>query len=98
MARGLVRSVESADQANTSEFDRFAAQGATLSALIAFAGWWKKPSPPWRKMPGTDTGREKGHSMADEDAIQRNRERLAAETCEYFWDICASAHEAKAVA
>src|SRR5579864_5785170 len=62
VARGLVRSVESADQANTSEFDRFAAQGTTLSALIAFAGWWKKPSPPWRKMPGTDTGREKGHS------------------------------------
>jgi hypothetical protein len=38
MARGLVRSVENADPADTSGFDRFAAQGTTLSALIAFAG------------------------------------------------------------
>jgi hypothetical protein len=26
--------------------------------------------------------------MADEDAIQRKRERLAAETHEYFWNVC----------
>src|SRR5258708_38283618 len=26
--------------------------------------------------------------MADDDAIQRKRERLAAETYEYFWNIC----------
>jgi hypothetical protein len=26
--------------------------------------------------------------MADEDAIERKRERLAAETHEYFWNIC----------
>ena len=26
--------------------------------------------------------------MADEDAIRRKRERLAAETHEYFWNIC----------
>jgi hypothetical protein len=26
--------------------------------------------------------------MADEDAIQRKRERLAAETYEYFWNVC----------
>jgi|GEM_PF-4016813 len=49
MARGLVRSVENADPADTSGFDRSAAQGTTLSALIAFAGLWKKPSPPWGK-------------------------------------------------
>jgi hypothetical protein len=38
VAPGLVRSVENADQADTSGFDRFAAQGTALSALIAFAG------------------------------------------------------------
>jgi hypothetical protein len=38
MARELVRSVENADPADTSGFDRFAAQGTTLFALIAFAG------------------------------------------------------------
>jgi hypothetical protein len=26
--------------------------------------------------------------MPDEDAIQRKRERLAAETYEYFWNVC----------
>ena len=26
--------------------------------------------------------------MADEDAIQRKRERLAAETYKYFWYVC----------
>ena len=26
--------------------------------------------------------------MADEDAIQLKRERLAAETHEYFWNVC----------
>ena len=26
--------------------------------------------------------------MADDDAIQRKRERLAAETYEYFWNVC----------
>ena len=26
--------------------------------------------------------------MPDDDAIQRKRERLAAETYEYFWNIC----------
>jgi hypothetical protein len=26
--------------------------------------------------------------MADEEAIQRKRERLAAETHEYFWNVC----------
>jgi len=26
--------------------------------------------------------------MADEDAIQRKRERLAAETYKYFWNVC----------
>jgi hypothetical protein len=26
--------------------------------------------------------------MPDEDAIQRKRERLAAETHEYFWNVC----------
>ena len=26
--------------------------------------------------------------MADEDAIQRKREWLAAETCKYFWNVC----------
>jgi len=26
--------------------------------------------------------------MADEDAIQRKRERLAAEKHEYFWNVC----------
>ena len=26
--------------------------------------------------------------MADEETIQRKRERLAAETYEYFWNIC----------
>ena len=26
--------------------------------------------------------------MADEDAIQRKRERLTAETNEYFWNVC----------
>ena len=26
--------------------------------------------------------------MADDDAIQRKRERLAVETYEYFWNIC----------
>ena len=46
MAPGLVRSAENADPAGTSGFDRFAAQGTALSALIAFASWWKKPSPP----------------------------------------------------
>jgi hypothetical protein len=38
MAPGLVRSAENADPADTSGFDRFAAQGTALSALIAFAG------------------------------------------------------------
>jgi hypothetical protein len=26
--------------------------------------------------------------MVEEDAIQRKRERLAAETYEYFWNVC----------
>jgi DNA polymerase III delta prime subunit len=26
--------------------------------------------------------------MADEDAIQRKRERLTAETNEYYWNVC----------
>jgi hypothetical protein len=26
--------------------------------------------------------------MADGGAIQRKRERLAAETCGYFWNVC----------
>src|SRR6202158_6239808 len=38
VALGLVKSAENADPADTSGFDRFAAQGTALSALIAFAG------------------------------------------------------------
>jgi hypothetical protein len=38
VAPGLVRSAENADPADTSGFDRFAAQGTALSALIVFAG------------------------------------------------------------
>jgi hypothetical protein len=52
-----VRSAENADPVDTSGFDRFAAQGTALSALITFAGWWKKPSPPWGNEP-----REKANS------------------------------------
>jgi hypothetical protein len=26
--------------------------------------------------------------MLDDDAIQRKRDRLAAETYEYFWNVC----------
>jgi hypothetical protein len=46
VAPGLVRSAENADLEDTSGFDRFAALGIMLSALIAFAGWWTKLSPP----------------------------------------------------
>jgi hypothetical protein len=45
VAPGLVRSAENADLADTSEFDRFAALGIMLFALIAFARWWTKLSP-----------------------------------------------------
>jgi hypothetical protein len=48
---GLVRSAENADLADTSGFDRFAALGIMLSALIAFVGWWTKPSPPRGREP-----------------------------------------------
>ena len=39
---------------------------------------------------GTDADRESlvVTLMADEEAIQLKRERLAAETYEYFWNIC----------
>jgi hypothetical protein len=42
-------SVRDADLADTSGFDRVAALGIMLSALIAFAGWWTKLSPPRRE-------------------------------------------------
>jgi hypothetical protein len=51
VAPGLVRSAENADLADTSGFDRFAALGIMLSALIAFVGWWTKPSPPRGREP-----------------------------------------------
>jgi hypothetical protein len=39
---GRVRCANNADPADTSGFDRCAAQGIALSAIIAFAGYWKK--------------------------------------------------------
>jgi hypothetical protein len=39
---GRARSANSADPADTSGFDRLAAQDIALSALIAFAGYWRK--------------------------------------------------------
>jgi hypothetical protein len=41
-------------------------------------------------LPGTDADRKKNIviRMPDDDAIRRKRERLAAETYEYSWNIC----------
>ena len=47
---GRVRCANNADPADTSGFDRLAAQATALSALVAFADYWKKKSsPPWGK-------------------------------------------------